>query len=625
MPTVYLDPFEEITSVIEHLRNAKEKDVVLFIPEGAVIFQSVINLKLLKDEAVKLGKNLSLVTADEHGKSVIGQAGMEPVKKDVDPEEFLGIEENKENEKDDENIEDGKGNEAKNEDEGIKDAEEAVAEENIKTAEDSGDKNYDSTLTSDSHTIPFSRLAASFVKKQKFAKSVSPTPKKMVDIVPRKSLGGIFDSGQANITPKIKKVFSKKTKNIFEQIPKAIEKSHEGLEAIYKVKSSIFSKFSGFSGILFWIFIGVSFLAGILAVTKVLPRVGITINPVIENFSKDISITAEESAVKIDFENKIIPGQKLEVLDESSKDFPATGEKEIREKARGIISVYNEWSSQSQTLVTNTRFTSESGKLFRTTKVIVVPGASIAEGKSIPGTIDIEVAADQPGEDYNIGPSRFDIPGFKGSVKYMTIYGKSKIPMSGGAIGKFKVVSDEDYNKASDLLKEELSNKVMENLNKMLPSSFVLPKDAVKEEVLNINSTTEKGARAENFTLSMKIAASSVVFNSEDVKELALNIINSNITQDKIIVPDSLNISYKNVEFNKDKLNMNINVSSKFSPKINIEKIKKELLRKDEKGIRDYLSSQNEISSAKVSFWPFWVKKVPNNAGRVNVKIEYKV
>lgn len=621
MPTIYLDPFEEITSVIEHLRNAKEKDVVLFIPEGAVIFQSVINLKLLKDEAVKLGKNLSLVTADEYGKSVISQAGMEPIRQDVDPKEFLGADENEENFEGDKKDE-GERAESDKETGG---AGETAAEDNIKTAEDVGDKNLDSTLTSDSHTIPFSRLAASFAKKRKIENPADLTPKKIADIVPRRSLGVAADSLQPKITPKIKKVFSKKTKNIFEQIPKAIEKSQEGLEAIYKAKSSIFSKFSGFSGNLFWIFIGVSFLVGALVITQVLPRVEITINPVTENFSKDIAVNVNEGATKVDFENKIIPGQKFETSDEISKDFPAIGEKEIRDKAKGIITIYNEWSSQSQILVANTRFVSENGKLFRTTKQITIPGASIVEGKSVPGTIDVDVVADQPGEEHNIGPSRFDIPGFKGSVKYMTIYGKSKNSMSGGAIGKFKVVSDEDYNKASDLLKEELSKKAIEDLNKMLPTSFVLLKDAIKEEILNINSTAEKGARAENFTLFMRIAASSIVFNGENMKELALSVINSNITQDKLTVPESLNISYKSAAFDKDKLDMTVSISSKFAPKIDIEKIKKELLKKNEKEIRDYLSSQNEMSSAKVSFWPFWVKRVPNNAGRVRVKIEYKI
>jgi len=94
-------------------------------------------------------------------------------------------------------------------------------------------------------------------------------------------------------------------------------------------------------------------------------------------------------------------------------------------KATGIITIYNTYSSSPQTLVKTTRFVSEGGKLFRTTKTIVVPGADASSGKIVPGSTTVEVIASEPGNEYNIGPSTFSIPGFKGTPKYLAFYGES--------------------------------------------------------------------------------------------------------------------------------------------------------------------------------------------------------
>lgn len=102
-------------------------------------------------------------------------------------------------------------------------------------------------------------------------------------------------------------------------------------------------------------------------------------------------------------------------------------------KASGTITAFNEYGSESQLLIASTRFLSSNGKIFRTTKDIYIPGANIIDDEIIPSSIDVEVMADYWGSEYNIGPSDFTIPGFKGTVKYVSLYGKSDTAMSGGS------------------------------------------------------------------------------------------------------------------------------------------------------------------------------------------------
>lgn len=76
METLYLESDEEITSCLEKLKRAEEKEVVLVIPKGATILQSLVNLKLLSKKAKELNKEIALVTGDKIGRNLASQAGL---------------------------------------------------------------------------------------------------------------------------------------------------------------------------------------------------------------------------------------------------------------------------------------------------------------------------------------------------------------------------------------------------------------------------------------------------------------------------------------------------------------------------------------------------------------------
>jgi len=65
MKTIYLEPDEEIISVIDRLTQTKIKKVNLVVPMSAQIWQNSINLKLLKRESDNLGKEITLFVPDD--------------------------------------------------------------------------------------------------------------------------------------------------------------------------------------------------------------------------------------------------------------------------------------------------------------------------------------------------------------------------------------------------------------------------------------------------------------------------------------------------------------------------------------------------------------------------------
>jgi len=72
---IYIEPDEEIISIIDRLKNVENKKVALVVPTAALLFSSVINLKLLKEEGKRLNKEISIVTSDSAGRNVASQVG----------------------------------------------------------------------------------------------------------------------------------------------------------------------------------------------------------------------------------------------------------------------------------------------------------------------------------------------------------------------------------------------------------------------------------------------------------------------------------------------------------------------------------------------------------------------
>lgn len=63
--TIYVDTDDDITSVIEKVKNSQHAVTALVPPARSGILQSVVNLKLLQNAAQKSHKQLSLVTSDK--------------------------------------------------------------------------------------------------------------------------------------------------------------------------------------------------------------------------------------------------------------------------------------------------------------------------------------------------------------------------------------------------------------------------------------------------------------------------------------------------------------------------------------------------------------------------------
>lgn len=73
---IFVDIDDEITSIQDKISQVKAKRIYLVIPKRSVVFQSVINLKILQKHSKDLKKKLHFITNDQNGINLANQVGI---------------------------------------------------------------------------------------------------------------------------------------------------------------------------------------------------------------------------------------------------------------------------------------------------------------------------------------------------------------------------------------------------------------------------------------------------------------------------------------------------------------------------------------------------------------------
>lgn len=392
------------------------------------------------------------------------------------------------------------------------------------------------------------------------------------------------------------------------------EKKEEKIRPVRK-KKGFFLK-----GLIFFSFFLI--LIVILALS-IFSKVEVKIWPETEILTLNEDLIVDLNIGVPDFNEKTIPGKIFSNEKFISKEFSASGKTLKERKATGVIRVYNAYSTSSRTLVPS-RFVSAGGKLFWSLKKIVIPGAKYEKGKLVPGEIDVDVQAAEPGEDYNIGPSTFALPALAGSSLYTTIYGKSFSDMNGGFTGEVSQISQEDLEKAESDLVEELKRESIEVFKITISKDFILLNETISQEIIESNSSLKAGTEAESFEFQVRIKSEGVGFKKSDMRNFAKNRIKLNIPEGTILQEESLEINHFLLEQKIDedgKIVLNLEIKAKVYSDIDLDKLKKALLGKSIKEAKIFLENLSGVVRVELRSWPFLKSKIPEDLEEVEVRL----
>jgi hypothetical protein len=310
----------------------------------------------------------------------------------------------------------------------------------------------------------------------------------------------------------------------------------------------------------------------------------------------------------------------VKLSEERSASIPASGEQEIERKASGTIVVYNNASTESQRLIENTRFESPDGKVYRIRDGITIPGRS----GSTPGSLEVTVYADEPGEDFNISLVDFTVPGLKGTSRYETIYARSKTPMTGGFVGVEKVVSEADLAKAENELKTLLSQELYAEAQAEVPKDFILfppLSSIVFEEITQVGSNTTNTAN-----INLKANLYGVMFKKSGfARELSKN--KATVSPEERVELksyDSLEVAFVDTApaalLSASEVSFEVSGLTELLWLTDEAALKSDLAGRSKGDISVILSSYPTIANASATVRPFWKSAFPNEAGKISIK-----
>lgn len=356
----------------------------------------------------------------------------------------------------------------------------------------------------------------------------------------------------------------------------------------------------------------------IFAVSSLFAKARVTINPKVQDFTLNQTL----SAVKDANSSGVLSFNLISLSGEEEKIVSTGEEKEYSQKAKGTIVLYNNFSTTPQKLAIDTRLEGSNGKIYKTETVIIVPGTK--DGK--PGSVEVGIYANEPGEASNTSPIDFKILGFKGSPKYEKFYGRSKGDISGGLVGKLRLVGEEDKAKAVEELKVVLQDKLFKKALGELPEGYILFKDAVVFRVDDENAGTLPTTGQDEIPVKIKGTLYGFLFEEKNLTKKIVETIIPKYDGSEVYIPNIKDFTVTLVtggavfNFSDIKnINFGLSGSSRIVWYSDEEKLKSALVDKPKKDFQHIMSEYPNIDSADLVVRPVWKRDIPSDPKDIKI------
>lgn len=633
--TFYIENDEEIISVIGRLRKSSAPENYFVLPKRALVLQSIVNLRLFQREAEKLGKQIIIVTQDEAGKLLAEKAGLaterytDDFSKQADHLEIPAMP-----------VPEKKSAPAPNVDHT------GLRSQDIGSSDFYASPGAAGTLSIASSVAGAAPAASRTLRIRNASpeKQTSLNSKRFIEEASEKRSERVAMDfhPQVNMPERVASAENRIMTAQPTESRRVVQSGREerlrnffsngGVQSAPPAKSSVptpkaepvpsVAVASHKVGSIFLILGGVSLLSLLgVAIYLFLPKAEIHAVPYRNTQNIDLQFEGKTSADPND--ERTIAVRVIEKEQAVTLTAEATGASlGSAQKARGTVTISNTFSSDPQSLVATTRLETPDGKIFRLTEGVTVPGMS-----SGPGTVEAAVIADQTGTGYNVAPTTFTIPGFKGGPKYEKFSARSTKAMAGGSEssgGSQTVISKNDLEKVALEAKEQAKKAYLESV-----ATELLPGERVLEENIDILALEDaslplSGTAATSFEYKNVFKIRGFVFSEDTLKQRILSG-GEEMVGGIAFRPVSVVLSYGEAvpDFNAQTVRLKTHAVVASESVIDRDKLRLAILGKDEAGIDELLDSFPEIKKIEIVFKPQWFgSSVPDSEDRVTVLVE---
>lgn len=498
MVPIYIDVSDEVTTVIERIKNSTESHLALVVPKGAILIQSIVNLKLIKKSAETAGVEVVLVTTDKIGRNLSTQIGIPSFSK-FDPQKMTMSDEDGSS---DLNVIGGvKIHRYYDEKEdNLEDAEQPVEpiiipKEILK--DKSGDSKTGDSKNSDSQTsepLPSESLPepekAELKKKQINQDIEMPVKKRVIETEIIKEVIHEKAAEDKSPAPIIEKMASEAVEKV-EKVDKADIKENKEVKEVNVTEKIVGGtqdkagkkKKSFLPATIAYVTI-IILIGALGAGYYFLPETNINIAIAGTPWNKDYELTTIQPEITTKEITKEI-------------NIKTTGKKEVGDKATGTAKLFFIDSSTPENIPAGAKI-SAKGLTFVTMEAVTVPGARVENGQIVPGSTTVNITAEQAGADSNLTAVTGTITS-PATKAYAQI-----VSTTGGSTRQIAIISAEDLKNARATTEQQIKDELTNQINDALKDSGYLMDTTKDQFVLSDYNAPAADTEAENFNITAK-------------------------------------------------------------------------------------------------------------------------
>lgn len=575
MKQIYLEPDEEITSVIEKIGAEGDGSIALVVPKNSSLFQSLVNLKLLAKEAKNLQKEVVIISGNKIGMRLAKQVGVPT---------YASL-----------------GAIANSPQQPVK----SIVTEEPATVDTTIDgvpvRQYNPNRPVTTETTPVAEDVEDELEPPSEQEAIEVEDKVITVTTP--SSDESTDEKQPDAEEQPKEADGSSLPPIVTRVgaPRASEPFK------FPWKAALIAL-----GLLLILTTVTFFLLPKATVTVVLPA-----EPVSDALLLAVQTETAEGAVK---------GSVVTSEQSSSTTITATGKKDIGSKATGTISITNKYrdgsgAGKDQSFAAGTKATDVSTKkVFTLNNSVTVSRVTFNpnNGQPIYDTKTVKVTAVEPGESYNIPKSSFTLAGALDNTVI-----ESTEAFSGGLTKQITVLSQQDLDTAVAAAKAELETKARADLAEKAKGLLILP-DAVWQTVKEQTTDKKVDEEAQNVNLTLKIEFASLAFEKKLVDDQFKTKLSSTLTETQELVFEDgkePTITTKGITDDKTKLTIEVAGSGYKVEKIDKATIARSVKNKSVDSAKNSIVETYKADSVEISISPsWWIARLPLLEGAIRVE-----
>lgn len=566
--TIYIDIDDEITGIIDKVRGSSSKVTALVLPKRAGVFQSIVNMKLLKRAADEANKNLVLITAEAGLLPLAGAAGIHVAKTlNSKPEIPMAP---KLDEAPDEAIDEA----------GEVTAANAGDQPVGKLAEQPPADNGMETLQLDDDELPEDAAAK------------PPTAKKPKDFA---AAAGADKAAKGNGKGKGKSGSKFKIPNF-----------------------GTFRKKLIFGGIILFLLI-----LGLILGLIVLPKATINVKTDATNVPVELNLNLSTTETQLDTnsDTPTVPAKLASEQKTFSQQVPTTGQKNHGNKASGQVTITNCAHQDGPITIPAGAAFSGGNNTYVSQQSVTVPDSSFSGGnncKNDTGKATVSVLAQSGGSGYNMPAGA----GFSISNVPSGVSGQGGT-ISGGTDNIVQTVNQNDISNAKAKIATN-DNAQKQALQGQLKSQgeFAIT-TTFSPGTPNVTQSAGVGDVANNVTVTEVITYTMFGAKEKDLDKLVDGAVKNQVdTSKQTILTEGLDTAVFGVNTSSStSAQLTLQTTAEVGPDLNIAAIKQSALGKKPNDVKSQLQGNPDVTDVKVKLSPFWVSSVPKKASKVKVTI----